>query len=333
MNILAPIQNYSDLTALVNAGATELYCGYISPKWLDLFNNLSDSRFGLMQISLNKRDSVSSNFTDRNDLIRLVAEARKYNISIYVVINNTFYPKQAYSYIREYFEDLRVMGIQHLIVSDLGLINYVGENFPEFSITVSCLNQVLNSYAVDFYKKLSVKRIVFPRHVHLNEVLNIIKKYPDMEFEVFGLCEKCIYDDGNCRCIHNIGAICSDCYSKEYHLSTPIIDRERLYLSTSYFDEWSNPLYGTITSDFFKLGCSLCSILKLVSHRNLTSIKISGRGRWFDFVISQVAFAKKVISACEDDDSIDVNSIKEMVQDQYGANFCENNINCIMKGF
>ena len=122
----------------------------------------------------------------------------------------------SYKYLKEYFEELTSVNVKNVIVFDVGLINYLHNNFPIFMITVSCLNQVVNCAAVDFYKNFNVRRIVYPRHISITEAVSIAQKYPDIEFEAFSLFEKCAFDDGNCRCIHNAGFICHDNYCKNY---------------------------------------------------------------------------------------------------------------------
>lgn len=38
MNILAPVDSFEGLKMLIAAGATELYCGYMTDEWIAKFN-------------------------------------------------------------------------------------------------------------------------------------------------------------------------------------------------------------------------------------------------------------------------------------------------------
>lgn len=47
---------------------------------------------------------------------------------------------------------------------------FVHNKYPEFKITIDCLNQVLNSYTIQFYEQVRIKIIIFSHHIHIKEV-------------------------------------------------------------------------------------------------------------------------------------------------------------------
>lgn len=53
MNILMLIQSVEEIHPLIDAGAAEFYCGYISKRWKNKYNK--DKADGILQILLNNR--------------------------------------------------------------------------------------------------------------------------------------------------------------------------------------------------------------------------------------------------------------------------------------
>lgn len=87
MDILVPIQDTSNFYDLLNAGGTEFFCGYVTDKWLNMFNNVSDKLHDNMQVSINKRDSLEANFHDLESLKKLVQLSEENNAEVFVVVN------------------------------------------------------------------------------------------------------------------------------------------------------------------------------------------------------------------------------------------------------
>lgn len=197
MNTLVPFSNIEQMNELISFGVKELFCGYVPYKWIKKFNK--DSLLGTLIVPLNKRANISANLTSRDDLIRAVTIAREKNVKLFITVNALYYPDPLWKYLKAYLVELESCGVEHCIVSDIALMKYITENMRQY-ITVSCLNNVINSFQVYFYKQFRVERIVFPRHISLQSIIQICKQHPDMQFEYFIISDKCIYDDGNCHC-------------------------------------------------------------------------------------------------------------------------------------
>lgn len=128
----------------------------------------------------------------------------------------SFYYENMYPYLKEYLYELLSAGVNRLIVSDIGIMELLNTEFTEFKLTASCVVQIISSSMVDFYKNFNIERVVFPRHISVEDICMIADNFPELEFECFGLCEKCLHDDGNCRSMHSVGAVCLDCWNSVY---------------------------------------------------------------------------------------------------------------------
>lgn len=111
--------------------------------------------------------------------------------------------QECYEELNAYIQEVHNVGIRHLIVSGLGLMKFLSDNYPDMKLSISCLNEIYNSASVDFYRQFKPERIVFPRHINIRDVDLIVNECKDINFEEFVLSDKCIYNDGNCRCFHD----------------------------------------------------------------------------------------------------------------------------------
>lgn len=120
MKILIPIRNKDEIVPLIEAGASEFYCGYISERWKRTYNK--ENADGILQISLNNRDRDKTNFENQQELKEVVNLCERYNKIIYLLMNAKWYPENYYGEVDEYIREVSRIGIRHLIASDIDLI-------------------------------------------------------------------------------------------------------------------------------------------------------------------------------------------------------------------
>lgn len=332
MNILAPVSNIDEVRTFSKAGANEFYIGYTDEAWINNFNGPTDAK-GTLFVPLNGRTRKNANITSQEELIKIVCASEQEGGRLYVTLNAPFYTDNMYPYLRNHLSELASVGINRLIVSDIGLMELISTEFPEFMLTVSCVSQVSSCGQVQFYKNFNVERIVFPRHIPISHVCMIADRFPDLEFECFALCEKCMHGDGFCRSMHGIGAFCKDCWNGTYEsidgtelpgdLQRKILDNQTAYR------KWISPeqLNGAQVGN---LGCSLCSVGNILQHSNIKSLKLSGRGRSTEFVKTQVQITKTVIELFQKQKSKEF--IQKYVQQMLGQQYCVDYTYCIMRG-
>lgn len=150
--------------------------------------------------------------------LKSLKKSKEYNTDVFLVLNAKYYPNYVYESVSKYIEEVLEAGITRMIVSDIGMINFLSINYPTVKISVSCLNQVTNKYSVEFYKSFAnVDRIVFPRHMSSQEIASIATEVNGLEYEYFIFSNKCLYDDGYCRGIHEFTPICKDLFYSDFY--------------------------------------------------------------------------------------------------------------------
>lgn len=331
MNILTPISGIEDIKILETEGANEFFAGYINQEWIELFNDLQDEN-GNMQLTINRRNGLRANIRDFHELCEAVKLTKEVKGRLYITVNAPFYTENMYPFLRRYFQELSNAGVERLIVSDIGIMEILAEEFEQFKITVSCLAQVVNNSQVEFFKQFGVERIVFPRHMPIKNIISIVEHFPELEFECFGFCEKCLHDDGNCRCMHNMGAICMECWNSVYETvdgkEISLELKQELLLNEALYKDWMQA--SVALQNDMNLGCSLCSVGVLMKYPNISTFKLSGRGKGISFVVDAVRITKDVITFCQKEDSVE--KVQKFVQEKLGSRFCQDYTYCIMRG-
>ncbi len=337
MKILTPITSSSDIETLEpSIYGTEFFCGYSTMWWETRFRSDS-SADSPISIPLNNRNGKNANFHSLSELQNAVHTAEEKQTNLFLVLNAKHYPSYVYSELKKYIDEVVSAGIRKMIVCDIGMIHFLNTHYPEIKVSVSCLNQVTNSMAVRFYAQFkNVERIVFPRHMHIDEIHAIASSMPEMQFEYFIFSNRCLYDDGYCRGIHEFTPICKDLYFSEFYSADglPLSDTTMHQYRTgaAAFSEWTrNEImvseHQYCTASF---ACTACSLPVLMKEPNIVSVKISIRGHSIDERLRQVQMAREAISATESEP--DLRAIQQKICSLYGKEtLCKAGMSCMMK--
>lgn len=334
MKILSPIGASGDIEILDPCKYdTEFFFGYLPDWWTEKYNKgLGQKDRKILSTPLNNRNDIKANVRDKDEALKMIQLANDKNARLFLVVNAKYYPDYIYDDLRKYFDEIYGMGIRHVICCDLGVIKELEELYPEIRVSVSCLNQVSNSFSAGFYKKFeNIDRIVFPRHMSSEEMIKIARNQKELGFEYFIFSNKCMYDDGYCRGIHAFHPICKDNFENkfyDYNSNEEICDvkaaGEEFWKWTQ--DEENAAENGYCTPNF---ACTACSLVKLIKIPNISTVKISIRGHGIEERFRQVRMARMAISCAEDGD---LEGIKKAVSSMYGKdNLCENGMSCMMK--
>lgn len=289
-----------------------------------------------MSTPINNRNGRSANVTSFNELVNIIEKAKRYHTDAFLVLNAKYYPDYVYDNIAKYLNEVVSAGVTRMIVCDLGMINYLAEHYSEIKISVSCLNQVINTMTVKFYKNfINVDRIVFPRHMSSEEIEKIVTEVPELEYEYFIFSNKCLYDDGYCRGVHEFIPICKDLYYSDFYSRNGehIEDctRKQLALEECTYSGWTR---GEIlckeknycTASF---ACSACSLLKLAKTKKIVSVKLSIRGHGIEERLRQVQMAHEAVTLVEKDSGIE--NMQKAISKLYGKeNLCRDGMSCMM---
>lgn len=173
--LLSPAGTLTMLNAAINFGADAIYAG--QPRY-----------------SLRVRNNE---FNDLQKLKTAIDTTHLHNKKIYIVTN--LLPHNAK--LKTFPEDIqKIVDLQPdaLIMSDVGLIDFVRNKYPEMPIHLSVQANTTNYSAVKFWQKLGLQRIILSRELSLDEIAEIRQQCPDIELEVFIHGALCIAYSGRC---------------------------------------------------------------------------------------------------------------------------------------
>ena len=124
--------------------------------------------------------------------------AHAHGVKVYVTANILAHNADL-SGVREYFEELKTVGPDALIISDPGVFMIAREVLPDMELHVSTQANNTNYGTYRFWKEQGAKRVVSARELSLAEIKEIRANIPDdMEIETFIHGAMCISYSGRC---------------------------------------------------------------------------------------------------------------------------------------
>lgn len=124
--------------------------------------------------------------------------AHEHNVKVYVTANILAHNRDL-SGVREYFEELKQVNPDALIISDPAIFTIAKEVLPEMEIHISTQANNTNYGTFNFWYGLGAKRVVTARELSLEEIKEIRKNIPeDLEIETFIHGAMCISYSGRC---------------------------------------------------------------------------------------------------------------------------------------
>ena len=144
--LLSPAGNIQCLKAAVQNGADAVYLG--------------GKLFGAR--------AFAGNFT-KEELEEAVNYCHLYGVRIYITVNTIIYQNEVEEFI-SYINYLYHIGVDALIMQDIGMISLVRKNFPDIEIHASTQMHNHNNENIKLLKELNVKRLVLDRELSLKEI-------------------------------------------------------------------------------------------------------------------------------------------------------------------
>lgn len=124
--------------------------------------------------------------------------AHAHDVKVYVTANILAHNKDLDG-AREYFEELKQVGMDALIISDPGMFTIAKEVLPDVDIHISTQANNTNYATFNFWYKMGARRVVTARELSLEEIKSIRKNIPDdLEIETFIHGAMCISYSGRC---------------------------------------------------------------------------------------------------------------------------------------
>lgn len=180
IELLAPVGDIESLYAAVQSGADAVYLG--------------GSKFSAR--------AYASNF-DIDNMKKAAAYCHLYGVKIYVTIN-TLIKESELQEALEFAKSLYNMGVDAIIIQDLGLASLLKKYVPELELHASTQMTIHNAEGALFLKELGFKRIVLSRELSLKEI-QYISKDLGLETEIFVHGALCVCYSGQCLMSSMIG--------------------------------------------------------------------------------------------------------------------------------
>ena len=180
VEILAPAGSMESLVAAINKGADAVYLG----------GNKFSAR------------AYASNF-DNDNMLKAVDYAHSYDVKIYVTLNTILKENEVEEAVR-YVGYLYEIGVDALIIQDLGLLKRIKEDFPLMEVHASTQMTIHNGEAAVYFKDKGFHRIVLSREMTLEEI-KYISKDLGIETEMFVHGAICVAYSGQCLMSSMIG--------------------------------------------------------------------------------------------------------------------------------
>ncbi len=274
--ILSPIQDFTSLSAAINAGADAVF-------------------FGILGFNMR---ATAKNFTVE-DLSKIVKKAHDSNVRVYIALNTIIYQEEM-SEMRTVLEKSKKAGVDAVICWDFAVIQTAKEVGLEVHLSTQA--SVSNVESALFYKKLGIPRIVLARECDLDQIKEI-KEKAEVEIETFVHGAMCVSISGRCfmsqftNCNSANRGECRQPCRRNYMIK----DVEGEY----EFEVGQN--YVLSPKDL----CALPFLEKLI-FAGIDSFKIEGRNKSPEYVATTTTAYREVVDfICDNEKDIESLSVKK----------------------
>ncbi|WP_066720994.1 U32 family peptidase C-terminal domain-containing protein [Clostridium sp. Marseille-P299] len=266
--LLIPASNLEVLKTAIMYGADAVYIG--------------GEMYGLR--------AKAKNFS-AEDMKEGIAFAHKYGKKVYVTANITAHNRDLDG-VAKYFEELREIKPDAIIISDPGVFDIAQEVAPEIDIHISTQANNVNYRTYRFWHKMGATRVVSARELSLDEIADLRKNIPaDLEIETFVHGAMCIAHSGRCLLSNyftgrdaNLGACTHPCRWK-YHVVEE--NRPGEYL----------PVFENDRGTYIFNSKDLCMIeyIPEIVAAGINSLKVEGRMKTALYVATVARTYRKAI--------------------------------------
>ncbi len=215
VELLAPAGNYESFIAAINAGANAIYMG------LKKFN----------------ARAMTNNFL-LEEYIAAIDYAHKRDVKVYLTLNTLLLDEEIKEALENVYQLYKV-GLDGVIVQDLGIANLIHKIMPDISLHASTQMSVCTLEQVKALENMGFERVVLARELSLEEI-SYIAQNTKLEIEVFVHGALCVAVSGQCLMSAmiggrsaNRGSCAGPCRKKYslYNVEGKLIEKNKYLLS------------------------------------------------------------------------------------------------------
>ncbi len=176
MELVCPAGNLPSLKAAVDNGANAVYMGF--------------------RDDTNARHFAGLNFDDKR-AEEGIRYAHDRSVKVFAAIN-TYPQPSGWSRWQHAVDHAAELGIDALILADIGVMDYACNRWPELRLHLSVQGSATSAEAIRFYQQnFGIQRVVLPRVLSLKQVRQVAQDSP-VPIEVFGFGSLCVMVEGRC---------------------------------------------------------------------------------------------------------------------------------------
>lgn len=172
VELLAPAGSMEALKAAIHSGCDAVYMG----------GRLFGAR------------AFAQNF-DEEAMAKAVRYAHRYGVKVYITVN-TLIKDQEMEECLAYVAGLQDMDVDALIIQDLGLLDAVHQQYPDFELHASTQMHIHNREGLEFLKEMGIQRAVVARETTIEQIQEWSNIGIDLEVFVHGA--MCVSYSGQC---------------------------------------------------------------------------------------------------------------------------------------
>ena len=280
MRIISPVDNLDEASLLLQAGADELYGGFIPADW----DNYS------LAASLNQRTFSAAQIASERELSQIIELVHAHGCRFALTLNAPFYTDEQQHLLVAYVDRMVALGIDGLILADPVVLHRLKKRHVHLEYHASTLARLTNSGAIRFMAEQGMQRVVLPRHLSVADMASIIRRVPDVLCDAFLLVGKCPNTEGLCT----------------FHHSSPekLWPCEIPYAIAPLAEEISPGLrhamqrQGSWSKTNRRHGCGLCAIPQLIA-AGVHGLKLVGRGAPAAQKVRNVTLTREFLALAE----------------------------------
>jgi len=276
LELVCPAGNYQSLVKAVDNGADAVYIG--------------------LKNETNARHFAGLNFSEKQ-LSKAIDYAHTRGCKVYCAINT--YPREdKWNRWTDAVDQAMTIGIDTLIVADVGVMDYIRSRSDDFPIHLSVQASATNLEALNFYyQNFAIRRAVVPRVLSLAQVAKLAKNSA-VEIEVFGFGSLCIMAEGRCYLSSyltgespNTQGVCSPASYVQWQDKGEVLESRLNGLLIDRFKENENAGYPTLCKGRFDVNgriehaleeptsLNTMDILPELYAAGVAALKVEGRQR------------------------------------------------------
>lgn len=289
--LLAPAGSYDILVVAINAGADAVY--------------IAGHRFGAR--------AFAQNFTSE-EIEKAVKYAHLNGSTIHVTVNTLFNTAEILDVLK-YVQFLYRVGVDAVIVQDIGLVYLLNKFIPEMEIHASTQMTLRDYNSFLWAHDAGIKRIILPREMEVDEIKRVSdrlkKDNVDLDLEVFGHGSLCYCISGDCY----MSSFISGRSANRGACAQPCRSNYKLRYKNHSIS------HGCLISTH---DLATFKGIKEISDAGVKSLKIEGRLKTEDYVSTVVQAYRTMIDNMNNEDNTelihDLNRSLDLIFNRYYTN-------------